>query len=218
MYREAHRKLTLRNLLRLARFFALVPLLRLLRQGPRSTLIWMVVRLRLLLFGVPTLRYARITPQLYVGGQFRRKGWQKLQSAGITAVVNMRSERDDLGKYLPLSYEHYLHVPTIDDTPVALDNLQRGADWIAERIRAGEVVYVHCAVGSGRGPSMGAAYLIKHCGMTTDEALATIRRTRPFVMPVSSQVERLREFEALVRDGQRAASGFGEQQGGATRS
>ncbi|MBN1964791.1 MAG: dual specificity protein phosphatase family protein [Anaerolineae bacterium] len=201
MYRTTEKKLTLRNLGRLIWFVLVIPLYRLLRQGPRRTLIWAFVRLRLALTGVPTLRYGTVLPALFVGGQIRRKGWQRLQEAGVTAVVNMRGEHDDRAAGLPIPEAGYLHLPTTDDTPVSVQDLQRGADWIAGQIAAGGKVYVHCAAGSGRAPSMGAAYLIKHHGMGADEALAKVKAARPFAMPVRSQVRRLHEFEAVVRDG-----------------
>ncbi len=192
-----------RRILRLLRFVLVLPVMRLWRQGLWPTLIWAFVRGRLFLLGMDTLRYARVTSTLYVGGQIRRRGWAALRQAGVTAVVNMRTEHDDRAAGVPIPEDSYLHLPTVDDTPVSLDDLRRGADWIAARIAAGGAVYVHCAAGSGRAPSMGAAYLIAHQGMTADEALATIRRVRPFIMPLPKQLARLREFEALIRNGQR---------------
>ncbi len=199
MYRQTAEVSPAHRLWRRLRFAALVPIWRMLRQGPRTTLIWAFVRLRLALTGTSTQRYSRITPTLYVGGQIRREGWRRLQAAGVTAIVNMRREHDDRAAGIPVPAENYLHLPTEDDTPVALEDLRRGADWIADQIARGGAVYVHCAAGSGRAPSMGAAYLIAHMGMTTDQALATIRARRPFIMPQPAQVERLREFEAWVR-------------------
>jgi len=198
-----------RNPLRVLRM-ALIPVWRMVWQGPRITLIWAFVRLRLALTGVSTQRYSRITPNLYVGGQIRREGWRRLQAAGVTAIVNMRREHDDRAAGIPVPPENYLHLPTEDDTPVSLEDLRRGADWIADQIARGGAVYVHCAAGSGRAPSMGAAYLIAHTGMTTDQALATIKERRPFIMPRQAQIERLREFEALVRSTAGAQTGSGQ--------
>ncbi len=200
MYRYTSGRLTVSKALKILRFVIGVPLRRLVSQGPRRTLIWALVRFRLFFTGVPTLRYSRVTPNLYVGGQIRKRGWAKLRAAGITSVVNLRREFDDRAAGLDIPAERYLHLPTVDDAPVALEDLQRGADWIAGQIGNGGAVYVHCAAGSGRAPSMGAAYLIKHRGMSADEALAAIQKARPFIMPLPDQVARLREFEVLVRD------------------
>ncbi len=204
MYQQAPDSSLVRNSLRKLKFAVLVPVWRFARQGPRNTLIWAFVRLRLALTGVSTERYARITPTLYVDGQIGREGWRRLQAAGVTAIVNMRREHDDRAAGIPVPPENYLHLPTEDDTPVSLEDLRRGADWIADQIARGGAVYVHCAAGSGRAPSMGAAYLIAHMGMTVDQALATIKARRPFIMPKPAQVERLREFEAWVRGADRS--------------
>ncbi len=204
MYREISGRLTPGKLLRLLKFVVLIPVYRLIRQGPYRTLLWAFDRYRLFLTGVPTLRHARVTPNLYIGGQMRQEGWRRLQEAGVTSVVNMRREHDDRAAGLPIPPDRYLHLPTVDDTPVALEDLKRGADWIAEQVADGGTVYVHCAAGSGRAPSMGAAYLIAHHAMTADEALAAIRRARPFIMPMPSQVKRLHEFESWLRNGHTA--------------
>ncbi len=176
----------------------LVPFRRIRQQGGIGVVTWAFDRSRLLLTGVPTLRFARITDTLYVGGQIGPRGWRRLTAVGVTSIVNMRGERDDRASGIDVPVERYLHLPTVDDDPVDLEKLRHGADWIAGQIAAGGAVYVHCAAGSGRAPSMGAAYLIAHQGMSTDEALAAIRARRPFIMPMAEQVDRLREFESQV--------------------
>lgn len=198
MYRHTSGKLTLGKVLRVLKFVLLVPITRLVTTGPRATFYWAFDRFRLFITGNPTLPLSRITPQLYIGGQIRQSGWRRLQADGVTAVVNMRREHDDRAAGLDIPSENYLHIPTVDDTPVTQDDLLRGADWIAQQVAHGGAVYVHCAAGSGRAPSMGAAYLIKHQGMTTDQALATIIEKRPFIMPLPDQVQALRQFEAAV--------------------
>ncbi len=201
MYHQTSQKFSFSNLQRIVKFVILIPFYRLFRQGPVNTARWAFVRFRLFATGISTQRYSRITPTLYVGGQIREEGWQRLRAAGVTSIVNMRREHDDRASGVSVPEENYLHLPTTDDNPVALQDLKRGADWIAGQIARGGVVYVHCAAGSGRAPSMGAAYLITHQGMSTEEALDTIKAKRPFIMPMPGQVERLREYERWVWDG-----------------
>lgn len=198
MYNRPADRSLLGTILHYLKFIFLVPLYRLVKQGPISTAVWVFVRGRLILTGVSTQRFSKITDTLYVGGQVGPQGWERLQAAGVTAIVNMRREHDDRAAGIDVPVEHYLHVPTVDDQPVDLTDLQRGADWIAAQIAQGGAVYVHCAAGSGRAPSMGAAYLMAHQGMSMDEALATIKARRPFAMPMPEQLARLREFEAQI--------------------
>ena len=205
MYHQPEKSL-LRRIARVLRFVVLIPIARFFRQGVRATLIWAFVRARLALFGVSTERYARVLSNLYVCGQIRPEGWRRLQALGVTSIVNMRREHDDRAAGIEIDPAHYLHLPTVDDTPVSLEDLKRGADWIAGQMEGGGAVYIHCAAGSGRAPSMGAAYLITHHGMTTDEALSTIRKVRPFIMPLPGQLTRLREYEVWIKNGAAAES------------
>lgn len=116
-----------------------------------------------------------------------------MRALGITAVVNMREEADDAERGVAL--DHYLWLPTTDDTPPTMADFTRGASFIAEQIKAGHGVYIHCAAGVGRAPSMAAAYLI-HTGMAPDAAWETVRQGRPFIRPTPPQIEALKAFSA----------------------
>jgi dual specificity MAP kinase phosphatase len=146
--------------------------------------------------GRPVWAYSRITPQLYVGGQHRKRGWGAMGKEGITAVVNMREAHLDDAKR-GVHGKNYLHLPTIDNTPPTLDDLERGAKFIHDEIAKGGKVYVHCGVGVGRAPTQAAAYFI-YIGMTTDEALSAIKAKRPFIHLTRTQHEQLRAFEAQI--------------------
>jgi hypothetical protein len=166
---------------------------RLRTQGVRTTLVWVYGRGGSKLTGVPLARYSRITPDVYVGGQYGRRGKRTLEQWGINGVVNLRTEFDDAAHGLTL--EHYCHLPTVDDEAPTLDHLREGADFIRRVIDGGGKVYIHCAGGVGRAPTQAAAYLITQ-GMTLDDALALIRETRPFINIMPPQLEQLRRFEA----------------------
>ncbi|NWF67691.1 MAG: dual specificity protein phosphatase family protein [Chloroflexi bacterium] len=143
--------------------------------------------------GAPPQRYSRITPQLYVSGQHRRHGWAQLAALGITAVVNLRQEYDDAAAGIaPL---RYLYLPTIDATPPSLEHLRAGVEFIRQEIARGGKVYVHCAAGIGRAPTLAAAYLVS-TGLTPTQAWQHILLVRPFVRPTHRQkaiVERFAE-------------------------
>ena len=142
--------------------------------------------------GYPVWRLARVTAQVYVGGQQYPQGWDGMEAEGITAVVNMReSEHDDVA--MGVGGERHLHLPTSDNTPITVSDLQRGIAFITEEINRGGKVYIHCGVGVGRAPSMGAAYLMSQ-GMSVNEALDTIRAVRPFIHLTGRQYQHLHEF------------------------
>jgi dual specificity MAP kinase phosphatase len=145
-----------------------------------------------LLLGVPRLKRSQVTANLFLGGQYNLRGLKRLKGIGITGIVNMRMN----SIYSQAHYQGfaYLHLPTIDNTAPRLTDLVKGAEFIDEQINKKGKVYIHCRQGLGRGPSMAIAYLLKK-GTTYEDALALVKRVRPFIHPRPSQVERLKELE-----------------------
>jgi protein-tyrosine phosphatase len=174
---------------------------RLRTQGVRVTLIWLYARGIPKLTGVPLMAYSTITPDVHVGPQFGRRGKHKLAALGINGVINLRTEFDDAAHGLALP--EYCHLPTVDDAAPALDHLDQGVAFMQRVIEDGGKVYIHCAGGVGRAPTMAAAYFINQ-GMTLDEALALIRRTRPFINIMPPQMDQLKQFEARQQDNTRS--------------
>jgi predicted protein tyrosine phosphatase len=173
---------------------------RLRTQGVSTTLLWFLVRGTTFLTGVPTLRYTRITPQVYIGPQYRARGMAKLMRNGIRAGLNLRVEFDDAT--YGLAMPQYCHLPTIDDTPPSLGHLYRGIAFIEQMVDAGEKVYIHCAGGIGRAPTMAAAYFMS-TGDSLAEALSRIQAIRPFIRIMPSQMAQLQELEAQLQDNRR---------------
>lgn len=166
-------------------------------QGVRTTLLWFLVRGTTFLTGVPTLRYTRISPQIFVGPQYRARGMAKLLRNGISAGLNLRVEFDDAAHGLAMP--RYCHLPTIDDTPPSLDHLYEGITFIEQAVEAGEKVYIHCAGGIGRAPTMAAAYFMSE-GDDLAGALSRIRAVRPFIRIMPSQMEQLKALESQLRE------------------
>ncbi|QPC82620.1 dual specificity protein phosphatase family protein [Phototrophicus methaneseepsis] len=166
----------------------------LLRTGPRGLSLRFIDQGRRKRTGAPTWSLSKVTPNLYVGGQHYKKGWQQMLDEGITAVLNMREAHlDDVVN--GIGGDYHLHLPTRDNTPPSLEDLQCAAEFIDEHVRKAGKVYVHCGIGVGRAPSAAAAYLI-YTGMSADEALAAIREVRPFIHLTPGQYRQLKAFEA----------------------
>jgi hypothetical protein len=145
-----------------------------------------------LLIGVPVFKTSEITPQLYLGGQYRKRGLNQLKSRGITGIVSMRMRPR---KNLPeLDEVSFLHLPTLDQHAPSLSQLKQGVAFIHRHLENGGKVYIHCAFGEGRGPTMAAAYLMS-IGLTLTDALKQIRAVRTFIRPTKVQLQRLEEFE-----------------------
>lgn len=146
--------------------------------------------------GLPTIKRSMITPNLYIGGQYRRNALILFQKIGITAVINMRTKPIFQEKDIaPLKL---LNLPTRDRTAPTKEQLKKGVEFIKEQIDQGGKVYIHCRFGEGRGPTMGAAYLISQ-GVTADDALSEIKKIRPFIRVSKSQRERLQQLAQMPK-------------------
>lgn len=170
---------------------------RLRTQGLETTIIWFFVRSITFITGIPFTRYSRITPRIFVGPQIRRAGKRKLERLGINSSVNLRSEFDDAVH--KLTFDHYCYLPTIDDEEPSIAQLKRGIEFIHRITNEGGKVYIHCAGGIGRAPTLAAAFFINQ-GYKLDEAIALIKESRPFISITSVQMDRLREFEVMHRE------------------
>ena len=164
---------------------------RLREQGVWTTFLWASDHAVRRITGANILSLSRITPHVHVGGQYRRHGWTRLAARGVTAVVNLRTEFDD--QEAGIAPPRYLYLPTVDDDAPTLQQLERGALFIAQEAERGGSVFVHCGAGVGRAPTVAAAYLV-HTGMEPEEAWACIREVRPFIRPTPVQVEQLERF------------------------
>ncbi len=147
------------------------------------------------LTGAPMVRFSQITPQIIVAGQYQKRGWKVLTQRGVTASINMRSEFDD--EAAGIAPSRHLRLVVEDNTPPTLDQLRRGVDFIKDEVECGGKVYIHCAAGIGRAPTMAAAYLVS-TGLTPTQAWAKIKRVRPFIRPTPGQEEQIRALVEAI--------------------
>ena len=144
--------------------------------------------------GLPTLKRSAITPDLYLGGQYKIGSLHRLKELGVTGIVNMRTR--SIHKEAPQEIQ-VLHLSTTDLHAPTIENLQKGVIFIQNNIDKGGKVYIHCRLGEGRGPSMALAYLISK-GLTLDHAIELIKKVRIFISPTQEQLDQLKKFETLT--------------------
>ena len=172
---------------------------RLKTQGVRTTALWAYARGLPKLTGIPLLQYSRVTDALFVGPQFRENGKGTLARAGITHIVNMRSEFDDAKHGLTkgrCGTYHYCHLPTIDDEPISSPHIARGIQFIDSAIDSDGKVYIHCSAGVGRAPSMAAAYLISK-GYCANDALESHKKGSPIYQNQLQSDQELRSLKKV---------------------
>lgn len=123
--------------------------------------------------------------------------WIKAQ--GVKSIVTMT----EYG--LPQTWIdgiQYLHVPTEDLTAPDIDKIDSTVDYIAERIKSGEPVMVHCAAGIGRTGTILASYLIKYQKMSAKAAIEKVRAERPGSIQSTSQEIAVSSYEKFLKSKQ----------------
>ncbi|MGH7489832.1 MAG: dual specificity protein phosphatase family protein, partial [bacterium] len=102
-----------------------------------------------------------VTDRIAVGGGiWNDENMDELIRMGVTHIINMQIEFDDrsLANGLPVSV---LHNPTDDDFQIKPPELfQRGVDFALQALDDPESrIFIHCAAGVHRGPTMTLAVL-----------------------------------------------------------
>lgn len=139
-----------------------------------------------------------MTPQLAVGGAFRRRQIKRLKHRGVTAVVDCRLEAQDDAKALESAGIDFFHVPTPDRHGFTYPQMQAGVDWVLEHLAGGGRAFLHCEHGVGRGPLMTCAVLVAQ-GYSSPQALRLVRNARWQALPNDRQLAALLDFERLWR-------------------
>jgi protein tyrosine phosphatase (PTP) superfamily phosphohydrolase (DUF442 family) len=143
------------------------------------------------------LNMSWITTDLAVGGRIHLEDIKALAAAGVTHVVDTRSEHCDDSKALAKEHIGLLHLPTADTQPLTIEQMLHGAQWVHERMEQGGRVLIHCEHGVGRSVLLTCAVLV-YDGMHAQDALDLVQQKRWQAAPNHKQVSRLREFEPVV--------------------
>lgn len=103
-----------------------------------------------------------------------RKQLAWLSSQGIRSVLTLTEAP------LPRSWLEGLeletrHIPMVDHDPPGVDSLTEAAEYIAENVRKGRPIAVHCLAGKGRTMCAIAAFLIKETGEKPDAIISRLR-------------------------------------------
>lgn len=146
--------------------------------------------------GIPIIKYSQISPQIYIGSQHSSAGKRILTKMGITSIINMRSEHDD--SQHDLVFGDYYYLPTMEFSAPSIEQIQNAIGFMQRVIEKSGKIYIHCSEGISRAPTLAAAYFIQQ-GMTVSDAVATIKKSRPFINILPLQMARLKEYADMIR-------------------
>lgn len=136
-----------------------------------------------------------VAPDLAIGSDIRDLDF--LKRHGISAIIGLQAERSDEESKLRNAGMEYLRLPIKDGHAPELSQIQSMVSWINQQAKNGKKVYMHCAAGVGRAPTMAMAYLVS-TGLTADQAFAEIKLKHPDTGPGPRQLEAVREYETLI--------------------
>jgi protein-tyrosine phosphatase len=140
-----------------------------------------------------------VTEHLAVGGRVHPEDIAALARAGVTHVIDTRSEYCDDAELMAREHIQLLYLPAPDTYPLTVAQLTDGARWAAERMKDGGRVLIHCEHGVGRSVLLTCAILV-YSGMSASDSLQLVQQKRWQAAPNHRQILRLREFEDAVLD------------------
>lgn len=80
--------------------------------------------------------------------------------------------------------------------------LPEAVDYIAEGHKAGENVLVHCSLGRNRSPTVATAFLMKHLGITLEDALTMMAYRYSYGHPDGFNLHLLTRYEEALKTGE----------------
>jgi atypical dual specificity phosphatase len=129
---------------------------------------------------------------------------EDLYAEGFRTIISLLDEEEqspyyDVEKVGAKGFKRY-SIPIRDFTAPTRSEFKKFLDLVGDSLKKGKVV-VHCQGGLGRTGTMAAAYWIRK-GVSANEAIEKVRKSRPGAVEVPEQRESLFEFEAAIKKGE----------------
>ena len=119
---------------------------------------------------------------VYVGRLLDNSEADAFFKQGLTAALDLTAEYPECERFRDLHSRHQLHYKNVQILDLTLPTdlqITEAVDFVRHHAENGKV-FIHCALGCCRAPSIAAGYLLAtgHAN-SGEEAIALVRRARP---------------------------------------
>ena len=128
----------------------------------------------------------------WISGMPSRRRWRELEAAGVTHVVSLVGEAPP-PNWLA-SAATVLWLPVFDRAAPTPAQLRAGVEFLDAARADNRQVVICCGSGSGRAPTLYAAWLLARRGVTPAQALDAVRERRPVAVPTRRQLVALESW------------------------
>jgi protein-tyrosine phosphatase len=119
---------------------------------------------------------------VYVGRLLNNAEAEEFFAEGLTAVLDLTAEHAECERFRDLHSQHKLHYANVQILDLTLPTdlqITAAVDFVRRHAKTGKV-FIHCALGCCRAPSIAAGYLLASGHADSGEAAITlVRRARP---------------------------------------
>lgn len=146
------------------------------------------------------LRVDQVAPWLFIGPALPADHLIELRARGVTHVVDLRSEHSDDPGAMEEAGLHWRRIPIPDREAPSERQISDLIAWLDAEAETVEdaALYLHCAAGIGRTPTVAIA-LLMHQDLSLTEAHAHVLRARPEAQPTDPQLAWLEALEVRLR-------------------
>ena len=136
-----------------------------------------------------------ITKNLAVGhAPMSYDDFDSIRDQGIDGIVNLCEEFSDLHTLEENAGFEVFYLPITDERAPAIEEMEKGLEWLDEAVYLGKKVLVHCRHGIGRTGTFVTAYLLRR-GLGLKRAEKMLRKKKTRANPTNfSQWWLLRKF------------------------
>ena len=86
------------------------------------------------------------------------------------------------------------HIPAVDFKPLKSEEIRQGVESLAQALKQGHTVYIHCKTGIGRSASIVIAYLMQYQMLPYDDAFALVQKWHPAINLKNQQQQAILDY------------------------